>query len=192
MDKKHRIFIKNMVCPRCIMAVETVMEKCGIRYMGVTLGEVTVGEPLTEQQLGMLEEQLQRLGFELLSDQRRQTVERICGGVQEWVGMTGDRPKLSTHLQARLSHEYSSLSKLFSEIKGMSIEQYMKLVRIERVKEELCYGERSIAEISYMLDFSSPAHLSSQFKSVTGMSPRAFQRLGNGEVAKRRRPLDSL
>ena len=67
MDKKHRIFIKNMVCPRCIMAVETVMEKCGIRYMGVTLGEVTVEEPLTEQQLGMLEEQLQRLGFELLS-----------------------------------------------------------------------------------------------------------------------------
>ena len=114
------------------MAVETVMEKCGIRYMGVTLGEVTVEEPLTEQQLGMLEEQLQRLGFELLSDQRRQTVERICGGVPEWVGMTGDRPKLSTHLQARLSHEYSSLSKLFSEIKGMSIEQYMKLVRIER------------------------------------------------------------
>ena len=135
MDKKHRIFIKNMVCPRCIMAVETVMEKCGIRYMGVTLGEVTVEEPLTEQQLGMLEEHLQRLGFELLSDQRRQTVERICGGVPEWVGMTGDRPKLSTHLQARLSHEYSSLSKLFSEIKGMSIEQYMKLVRIERVKE---------------------------------------------------------
>lgn len=181
-----------MVCPRCIMAVEAVMRDCGIIPTSVTLGEVTMPEPLAEEQLADVRRHLEGLGFELLNDPKKQLVERICSSIQEWVNMTVQRPKLSTHLQNNLMHEYSTLSKLFTEVRGITIEQYMKLVRIERVKEELCYGEKSIAELSYILGFSSPTHLSAQFKSVIGLSPRQFQQLESNAEKKKRCSLDVI
>ena len=140
-----------------------------------------------------MRERLERLGFEILDDPREKLVDRIGSVVLEWVNMTQDRPRLSTLLSDKMACDYSLLSKSFTEVKGMTIEQYMKLLRVERVKEELCYGERSIAEISYLLGFSSPAHLSTQFKSVTGLSPRAFQlREKDAKMNNGRKSLDMI
>lgn len=186
------IYIKNMVCPRCVMAVEGVLKDCGVPFLSVTLGEVRMTDALTDEKYEKVKTKLHQLGLEVLNDPKKQVVEQICTIVLEWVRVTNDRPRLSQFLQDKLNREYSSLSKLFSEVRGITIEQYMKLVRIERVKEELCYGELSIAELSYQLGFSSPAHLSSQFKSVTGMTPKEFQQLDNGASGKKRMPLDQI
>jgi len=188
----YTIYIKNMVCPRCIMAVKAIMNDCNIAPLSISLGEVQVEHELTPEKRAELSKQLKNVGFELLTDPRQQMVEQIRSCVIDWVAITFNRPKLSVYMQEHLNKEYSSLSKLFSEVKGITIEQYMKLVRIERVKEELCYGEKSISELSYQFGFSSPAHLSAQFKSVTGMSPKQFQKLERPAADALRATLDKL
>ena len=162
--------IKNMVCPRCIMAVEQVLARLGLTSLHVELGKAVVRETPDEAMLARLRTGLEALGFELLDDRRMQLIEQV------------------DYLTARLHHDYSTLSKLFSEVTGTTIEKYFIAQKIERVKELLVYDELSLGEIAARLNYSSTAHLSAQFKSVTGMTPTRFKQ----EKRNLRRTLDSV
>ncbi len=187
-DIGMKLLIKNMVCGRCITAVKEILVAEGVTVKGITLGEAEIEETLSPEQRVSLARRLQEEGFELLDDPRSQLVEQIRIAVLEWVRTNNERPKLSDYLSRYLNKDYSTLSKLFSEVRGITIERFSILHRIEYAKELLCYSQLSTSEIAYRLGYSSQAHFSSQFKQVTGMTPKAFrlQREHN------RRPLDEL
>ena len=180
-----KIHIKNMVCPRCIMSVREIFRKNGIEPAEVDLGTVTLDSEAQEKiasgdaLIGQIKRNLEELGFEMIDDKRMQIVESIRTGVIEFVHNPEiqDNTKLSEYLQKKCLKEYSALSKLFTEIKGMTIEKYCILQKVEYVKELLFYGELSVSEIADMLHYSSVAHLSAQFKSVTGISPTRFRQM---------------
>ena len=180
-----KIHIKNMVCPRCIMSVREIFRKNGIEPAEVDLGTVTLDSEAQEKiasddaLIRKIKRNLEELGFEMIDDKRMQIVERIRIGVIEYVHNpeNQDKAKLSEYLQRKCLKEYSALSKLFTEIKGMTIEKYCILQKVEFVKELLFYGELSVSEIADMLHYSSVAHLSAQFKSVTGISPTRFRQM---------------
>ena len=175
-----KLLIKNMVCPRCIAAVEEVLSSEGLTVKSVSLGDAGVEEDLSSDQCHSVAEKLQGMGFELLDDPRSQLVERIRIAVQQWVRMEKEkeRPKMSDFLSRQLNKDYSTLSKLFSEVRGVTIERFAIVHRIEYAKELLCYSQLATSEIAYTLGYSSPAHLSSQFKQVTGMTPKEFRAMG--------------
>lgn len=180
-----KIHIKNMVCPRCIMSVREIFRKNGIEPADVNLGTVTLDTEAQDKLasddalIRKIKRSLEELGFEMIDDKRMQIVERIRTGVIEYVHNPEiqDNTKLSEYLQRKCLKEYSALSKLFTEIKGMTIEKYCILQKVEYVKELLFYGELSVSEIADMLHYSSVAHLSAQFKSVTGISPTRFRQM---------------
>ena len=172
-----KLLIKNMVCPRCIIAVKDILEAEGVKVKSVALGDAETEGELTDGQRIAIARRLQNMGFELLDDPRSQLVEQIRITVQEWVRMKGERPKMSDYLSHNLKKDYSTLSKLFSEVRGITIERFAITHRIEYAKELLCYSQLSTSEIAYTLGYSSPAHLSSQFKQVTGMTPKEFRAL---------------
>ena len=184
------ICIKNMVCRRCIMAVAEILERAGIAPLNVELGTVTLPKPLSPEERKKIEPALESYGFELIDDKRMRIIERIRIAVIEWVRYADDTAKvnLSDYLRDKCHHDYSFLSKLFSEINGISIEKYAIAQKIERIKELLVYDEMTIGEIADALHYSSAAHLSSQFKSATGMSPSQFKRLKSRKL----RPLDEI
>ena len=183
-----RLLVKNMVCPRCISAVKSILVSEGFTVKSVTLGEVETEESLSDEERQCLAEKLQEIGFELLDDPRSQLVEQIRIAVQQWVRMNEERPKLSDYLSRHLNKDYSTMSKLFSEVRGITIERFSILHRIEYAKELMCYSQLSTSEIAYRLGYSSPAHLSSQFKQVTGMTPKEFREMGKHD----RTSLDAL
>lgn len=183
-----KLLIKNMVCPRCISAVSDLFVSEGVTVKSINLGDVDTVEELTQDQLLSVGRKLKDIGFELLDDPRSQLIEQIRVSVLEWVRMDKERIKLSDYLSARLHKDYSTLSKMFSEVRGVTIERFSILHRIEYVKELLCYSQLSTSEIAYRLGYSSPAHLSSQFKQVTGMTPKKFRELDKHS----RIPLDAL
>lgn len=182
------INIKNMVCPRCITAVRAILVSMGLAVEKVTLGLAVIEENLTEDQLKLLASILLAEGFELLDDPRSCIVEQIKICVLQWVRMNGQRPKLSDYISDTTHRDYSSLSKLFSQTKGVTIEHFAIQHRVEYAKELLSYSQRTISEIAYTLGYSSPAHLTSQFKQQTGMSPKEFREMKN----KNRLYLDEL
>lgn len=183
-----KLLIKNMVCPRCIMAVKKLLESEGLTVMSVNLGDAEIAEKLTDEQRLAVATELQQVGFELLDNPRSQLVEQIRIAVLKWVRMNQKTQKMSDYLSKHLQKDYSTLSKLFSEVRGITIERFAIIHRIEYAKELLCYSQLSTSEIAYTLGYSSPAHLSSQFKQVTGMTPKEFRALGNPD----RKPLDAL
>lgn len=183
-----KLLIKNMVCPRCISAVSDLLVSEGVTVKSINLGDVETQEELTQDQQLSVGRKLKDIGFELLDDPRSQLIEQIRVSVLEWVRMDKERIKLSDYLSARLHKDYSTLSKMFSEVRGVTIERFFILHRIEYVKELLCYSQLSTSEIAYRLGYSSPAHLSSQFKQVTGMTPKEFRELDKHS----RIPLDAL
>ena len=183
-----KLLIKNMVCPRCISAVSDLFVSEGVTVKSISLGDAEIEEELTDEQRLSLARKLHGIGFELLDDPRSQLIEQIRVSVLEWVRMDKERIKLSDYLSARLHKDYSTLSKMFSEVRGVTIERFSILHRIEYVKELLCYSQLSTSEIAYRLGYSSPAHLSSQFKQVTGMTPKEFRELDKHS----RIPLDAL
>ena len=170
-----KLLIKNMVCPRCVAAVERILADNGLLPAEVRLGEAEIAQPLTEAQKVRLAEALQEAGFELLDTPQAQLVEQIRLAVLESVRMEGERPNLSDYLPHHLGKDYSALSKLFSEVRGITIERFAILHRIEYAKELLCYNQQTMSEIAYLLGYNSPAHLSAQFKQITGMSPKTFR-----------------
>ena len=185
-----RLHIKNMVCDRCIQAVEEVLNQLKIPYHSVLLGEVSLErQPNSAEQL-QLESGLSEKGFELLKDHNSRLINQIKSSVIEYVHYdhSNSRVNFSTYLSEELNQEYSSLSKLFSSVEGITIEKFLVKQRIEKVKEFIIYNELTLSEIAHQLNFSSVAHLSSQFKKETGMSPSSFRKLKKRE----RRSLDSL
>ena len=167
--------IKNMVCPRCIMAVTAILERHGFLPKQVVLGEALVEEDLDAQQLAVLRGELQAIGFELLDDPQSQLIEQVRVAIWTWARLRGEHPRLSDYLTSQIDYDYSKLSKLFREHRGVTIERYGMLCRVELVKEKLCDGELSTSEIAYQLGYSSPAHLSAQFKQITSMTPKEYR-----------------
>lgn len=184
-----RLHIRNMVCPRCISAVRGIFERAGYHVEAIELGAVTVSPVPDEAALSRLQASLSDEGFALLSDRREQLVERIKNLIVEMVHYSDDRQRqnLSSYLSEHLGHDYGSMSRIFSEMTGTTIEKYWISQRIERVKELLSYGELTLEEIADRMGYSSSAHLSSQFKRVTGMTAGEFRR-----SEERRRPIDTL
>lgn len=183
------LYIKNMVCARCILTVEQILEKNGIHAGAITLGEAVIEQELTEAQDKQVRLDLERLGFEVLDDQRRRLIEKIKTTLVEKV-QSGELPEnlsLVEFIGSTLHRDYSALSKLFSEVEGITLEQFFILQKIEKVKEWLVYNELSLSEIAFRLGYSSVAYLSSQFKKVTGMTPTDFKNNHRG----RRHSLDA-
>ena len=179
-----------MVCPRCIMAVEQILEEQGLQTRFVRLGEVELTAPPAQQALEQFSQNLSRVGFELLDDQKSRQIEQIKTLIIQKVqsGEIEEHFSISKYLGEQIFRDYSSLSKLFSEVEGITIEQFLILQKIEKAKEWLIYNEQSLGEIALNLGYSSPQHLSSQFRKLTGMTPSQFKKMG----ALHRKPLDGV
>lgn len=179
-----------MVCGRCIMAVKEVLNKAGIEASHIDLGEVETAGEISTQQLEQLRHQLATLGFELLDDSRKKTIERIKNFVIQHIHHQDGQENYnySTILSEALHKDYSSLSRLFSEVEGVTIEKYIINQKIERVKELITYDEKSLSEIADQLGYSSVAHVSAQFKKVTGLTPSHFKKIGENK----RKPIDKV
>jgi AraC family transcriptional regulator len=176
-----KLFIKNMVCNRCILAVRQEFEKAGLKPLSIQLGEVELAEEPDQRQSEQLGKNLQALGFEILDSQKQKLIEKIKALLIEKV-QSGDIEEhfiLSDYLGRKLHKEYSQLSRLFSEVEGITVEQFFILQKIEKVKEWIVYDEQTLSEIAWKLGYSSVAHLSAQFKKVTGLTPSIFKKPGS-------------
>jgi AraC family transcriptional regulator len=186
------LYIKNMVCPRCIKVVREELTKLGLDVRNVGLGEVEVGGESRDLPVERIRHILGENGFELIEDRRARTIESIKHAVLKIVQNDHEknpiRLKDSEFIAREVGQDYHSLSILFSSVEGITIEQYLILQKVERVKELLKYGEMSLTEISYMMGYSSVAHVSNQFKKVTGMTPSQFKKLGGIQ----RQPIDRV
>lgn len=174
------LYIKNMVCDRCKMAVDHTLRNEGLHPTNVDLGEVNIEEDaLNKEQRERLRNELEQLGFELLDDKRQQTINKIKNAIIQLVHYRDNNStlNLSDYLSSELHQDYSALSKLFSEVEGKTIERYYIEQRVERVKELIKYDELSLTQIAWKMNYSSTAYLSSQFKGVTGMTPTQFKNL---------------
>lgn len=175
-----------MVSLRCKMIVKEELAKLGLPFVAVDLGTVETQNPITEAQRLQLKENLLHSGLELLDDKRTILIEKIKNVITEMIHYTDDLPKVnySEYISKKLKYDYTYLSNLFSEVKGITIQQFIIIHKIERVKELLLYDELNLTEISFKLHYSSVAHLSNQFKKVTGLSPSFFK-----QVRQKRRAL---
>lgn len=173
-----KLHIKNMVCERCIMAVKTELTKLGLNPICITLGEVEIANPtLTVAQSDELEKALNKLGFEILGNRKKQLAEKVKSLIIALIH-TKEEPlktNLSAYLSTALNMEYTAISAIFSEVEDNTIEKYYISQKIEKAKELLTYNEKSLSEIAFLLNYSSVAHLSAQFKKVTGQTPSAYK-----------------
>ena len=175
------LYIRNMVCHRCKMVVRTELEKLNLHPVNIALGEVVIEEKeLKKEQQSNLSNSLKAVGFELIDDRRSKLIEKIKTFVIDTVHYKDEQPKknYSELLSQHLHHDYSHLSNLFSEVEGITIEQYIINQKIEKVKELLMYDELSLSQIALQLGYSSTAHLSAQFKKLTGFTASKFKEMG--------------
>lgn len=179
-----------MVCNRCIMVVRQEFEKRGIIPNEVNMGEVILKNVPTKSQLENINTHLQELGFEILDNRRQKQIENVKKLliVQVQSGEVPEHFSLGEFLSKKMSKDYTQISRLFSEVEGITIEHFFILQKIEKVKEWLTYDELTLSEIAWKLGYSSVAHLSSQFKKVTGLTPSDFKKLGG----KHRKSLDQI
>ena len=187
-----KLYIKNMVCDRCILAVERLLDNSGIPYKSVRLGEVELDQKALDQQTrDSLEKDLTQIGFAMIDDKKSTIIEKIKTKIIELVHRTDGQStqNLSVILSEDLHYDYNYLSNLFSSVEGVTIEHFYIRQRIEKVKELLVYNELTLSEIAYQMGYSSVAYLSSQFKKVTGLTPSQFKKLQDSSL---RRPLDKL
>jgi AraC-like DNA-binding protein len=168
-----------MVSIRCKMIVKSELEKLGLHATTVDLGEADVLEEMTSAQLDHLKLVLLKAGLELMDDKKAILIEKIKNVIVEMIHYADDRPKtnFSDFLADKLQYDYTYLANLFSEVTGITIEHFIIAHKIERVKELLIYDELNLTQISYLLNYSSVAHLSNQFKKVTGLTPTFFKKL---------------
>jgi AraC-like DNA-binding protein len=185
-----KIHVKYMVSNRCILAVKEELEKLGLHNAKIKLGEVEISEDISIQTYSQLKMGLQRIGLDLMEDKRLILTEQIKTLVIEMIHYSeySNKVNLSDYLSMKLNHNYSYLSNIFSEFQGGSIEHFMLSHRIELIKELLMYGELTISEIAWKLNYSSVGHLSNQFKKFTGISPLHFKQLKE----KSRIPIESI
>ena len=177
-----------MVCNRCKMVVKAELQKLGFNPVSVELGRVSLQEDISITEKSKIGDQLSAFGFELLEDKRTQLSEQIKTSIIDLVHYSREPLKinLSAYLSSLLNLEYPQLSTIFSEIENQTIEKYFIAQKIEKAKEMLTYGELTLSEIAFELNYSSVAHLSSQFKKVTGLTPSAYKHLNH------RKPLDEV
>lgn len=173
------LYIKYMVSLRCKMMVKEELKKLDIDYLNIDLGMVEILGDISPKKFEKLRENLAPSGLELLDDKRAILIERIKNVIVEMVHYTDQIPKVnySEYLSEKLHHDYTYLSNIFSEVKGITIQHYIIMHKIERVKELLLYDELNLTEIAFMLNYSSVAHLSNQFKKITGLSPSFFKQM---------------
>ena len=179
-----------MVCNRCVMVVQNEIEKLNFPIKEISLGEVILQESISEEEKKIIAEQLEHFGFQLLSDENSKIIEKIKATLIDLIQNKNNdiAINVSDYLQDKLHHDYSKLSNLFSEIEGLSIEKYFINLKVEKIKELIIYDELSLSEIADLLHYSSSAHLSNQFKKVTGFTPSYFKKMkGN-----KRTQLDKL
>lgn len=175
------LYIKNMVCHRCKMVVKAELEKLKLHPVNIALGEVALEEKeLNKEQTDKLSNALKEVGFELIDDKRKKLIEQIKTFIIDIIHYQDAQPQknFSELISKHLHHDYSYLSNLFSEVEGITIEQYIINQRIEKVKELLMYGELSLSQIALQLGYSSTAHLSNQFKKLTGLTASKFKEMG--------------
>ena len=168
-----------MVSLRCKMMVKEELKKLGLNYVVVDLGVVDILEEITAEQRRQLKENLLKSGLELLDDKKNILIEKIKNVITEMIHYSDELPKMnySDYISEKLGYDYTYLANIFSEVKGITIQQFIITHKIERVKELLLYDELSLTEISHKLHYSSVAHLSNQFKKVTGLSPSFYKQL---------------
>ncbi len=185
------LYIKNMVCDRCILVVRQELDKLHLNYQNIQLGEVELAGQHSSAQIMELKGRLNILGFELLNDKKSTLVEKIKSSIIQLIHGTEAEEltkKLSVLLSEKLNLDYHYISGLFSSIEGMTIEKYVILQRIEKAKELLMYAELTLREIADKLGYSSVQHLSQQFKKTTGLTPSHFKNLKKNM----RIPLDKI
>jgi AraC-like DNA-binding protein len=185
-----KLYIKYMVSARCKMVVKEALKNLGFHFIFVDLGEIEIMETLTGEQLDQLKKVLLASGLELMDNKRAILIEKIKTVIIEMVHNSNDLIKInhSDYIGERLKMDYTYLSNIFSEVKGITIQQYIITHKIEKVKELIMYGELNLTQIAYQLNYSSVAHLSNQFKKITGLSPSHFKKLKD----KRRSPIEEI
>ncbi|MHC2993690.1 AraC family transcriptional regulator [Pontibacter sp. HJ8] len=191
MSDNYTLLIRNMVCPRCLKVVTEELEKLQLPPVDVQLGKVELAAEPDAQQLRQLKEALLQNGFELLEDKKAELVEKVKIAIIELI-RSGEVENLTTNISDYLSEaigrDYHYLSSLFPAEEGVTIARYVVLQKVERAKELLAYNELSLSQISYRLGYSSVAHLSGQFRQVTGMSPSEYKK----SAVQSRKPLDQI
>lgn len=179
-----------MVCNRCIMVIESKLQELGISPISVSLGQVILDRELTPQEIEKIRKAIEPIGFELIDSKKSRIIEQIKTLIVQLIHHSNNSLKinLSDYLSENLHLDYNYISNMFSEVEGTTIEKYYIAQKIEKVKELLVYDESTLSEIADMLGYSSVAHLSSQFKKVTGLTPSHFKQIG----ANKRKPLDEV
>lgn len=174
-----KLYIKYMVSLRCKLMVKQELAKLDIGYGAVDLGMVETLEDITPELRNQLKINLLRYGLELLDDQKAILIEKITAVIVELIHYTDELPQVnfSDYISEKLGYDYTHLANTFSEVKGITIQQFILIHKIERVKELLLYDELNLTEISYKLHYSSVAHLSNQFKKITGLTPSFYKKL---------------
>jgi YesN/AraC family two-component response regulator len=185
-----KVYLKNMVCNRCIMVVKDEFEKIGISPVNVQLGEVETSEEVSPEKLTELANRLNNLGFELIDNVQSRIIEKIKTLIIQLIHYNNAPLNInhSDYIASQLHRDYNYLSNLFSEIEGITIEKYIILQKVEKVKELLVYGEMTLSEIADKMGYSSVAYLSNQFKKITGLTPSHFKQLRS----QKRKPLDQV
>ena len=185
-----KLFIKYMVSLRCKMMVKEELNKLGLNYVIVELGMVEILEDISQEQRSQLSTSLLKSGLELLEDKKSILIEKIKNVITEMIHYSDELPKVnySEYISGQLNYDYTYLSNIFSEVKGITIQQYIIMHKIEKVKELILYDELSLTQISYKLHYSSPAHLSNQFKKITGLTPSFYKKMKQ----KRNRNLENM
>jgi AraC family transcriptional regulator len=182
----HVLHIKNMVCYRCILTVKGILDDLDLPYNDIKLGEVHFEKPLSEDQKKQIKDKLEPTSLELIDNRLNQLIEKaknlIIQKARNEVPDEEKKHKMSSYLADKLAIDYSYLSNLFSSVEGRTIEKYFIEQRIEKAKELLVYGQLNLSEIAYQLDYSSVAHLSSQFKKTTGLTPSHFKEIGKSKL----------
>jgi len=187
---EYTLHIKNMVCPRCIMAVKGILDELEVQYQDIQLGHILLSKQINKDKIKALGNKMYSLGFELLEPGKSTLISKIKTVIIEQIHY--DKEPLSTnfsvYISEKLRHEYTYLSRLFSSVEGVTIEKFIAKQKIEKVKELLFYNQLTLSEIAYEMDYSSVAHVSAQFKKETGMTPTAFKKMSQSG----RKSIDSL
>jgi len=185
-----KVFVKNMVCNRCISAVSAIFNDINIKIKNINLGEVETESEVSDKDLLSIENLLQKAGFERIKDSAHQLIEKIKNFIIIKISELDidENFLLSEFLSSKLHKDYSSLSKTFSQNENITLEQFFILQKIEKVKELLLYNELTLTEIAGKLGYKSVQHLSSQFRNITGFTPTEFKKLN----IHSRKPLDQV
>jgi len=185
-----KLYVKYMVSNRCMMAVKEELKKLGLHFILVELGEVEIMEDISPDQREQLTKGLRASGLELMDDKRAILIEKIKNIIVEMVHHSDEIIKVnfSDYLSEKLNHDYTYMANIFSEVQGTTIEHFIISHKVERIKELIVYDELNISEIAWKMNYSSVAHLSNQFKKVTGLSPSHFKQMKD----KRRIPIEEI